>query len=163
MTFTKIASLAVGGALLASASAGLAQQPPARPPAEHRMGPGRERPDPAAMAERRAERLRAALQLRPDQEPALKAFVGAMKPGARSERGQRQAMAQMSTPQRLDAMRARAVERLARLDQRIAATKAFYAQLSPAQQKAFDAMAPKGGMRGHPGMRGPGGPMGRGD
>jgi len=160
MKFTKIASLAVGGVLLASASASLAQQPP---PAEHRMGPGRERPDPAAMAERRAERLRAALQLRPDQEPALKAFVGAMKPGARADRGQRPAMAQMSTPQRLDAMRARAAERLARLDQRIAATKTFYAQLSPAQQKAFDTMAPRGGMRGHHGMRGPGGPMGRGD
>lgn len=165
MTFTKIASLAAGGVLLVSAGASLAQQPPAPPPAEHRgqMAPGRERPDPAAMAERRAERLRAALQLRADQEPALKTYIASMKPPARPEATQRQAKAQMSTPQRLDALRARSAERLANLDRRIAATKAFYAQLSPAQQKAFDAMAPHGGMRGQHGMRGPGGhrPMGR--
>ena len=68
----------------------------------------------------------------------------------------------MSTPQRLDALRARSAERLATLDRRIAATKAFYAQLSPAQQKAFDAMAPHGGMRGQHGMRGPGGHRGMG-
>ena len=50
-----------------------------------------------------------------------------------------------------------ATERLATLDRRIAATKAFCAQLSPSQQKAFDAMAPHGGMHGQHGMRGPGG------
>ena len=115
------------------------------------------------MAARRAEHLRAALQLRPDQEPALKAFLDASKPAARPARGDRAAMAQMSTPQRLDAQRARMTERLARFDQRAAATKKFYAQLSPSQQKAFDAMAPRGGMKGggHRGMGGRG-PMGGG-
>ena len=49
----------------------------------------------------------------------------------------------------------------ARFEQHAAATKRFYAQLSPTQQKAFDAMGPRGGkgMRGHGG--GQRGPMGQ--
>jgi protein CpxP len=166
MKFTQLAPLALAGVLLAGgfASTSLAQQPPR--PAMAPGGPdgGRQegrRANPEAMAARRAERLRDILQLRPEQEPALRAFLDArMPPGGRGERGaDRQAMAQMTTPQRLEAQRARMTERLARLDQRIAATKRFYAQLSPAQQKAFDAIQSRGrGMAGHDGKRG----MGRG-
>lgn len=165
MTFNKLAPLALSGVLLTGlmATASVAQQPP---PAAGQPRDGRgewRRPDPEAMAARRAEHLRAALQLRPDQEPALRAFLDTGRPAQRPARADRAAMANMTTPQRLDAQRARMTERLARFDQRIAATKRFYAQLNPAQQKAFDAMAPRGmGKGGHRGMHGPG-PMGRGD
>ncbi|MBA4012828.1 MAG: hypothetical protein C0481_13255 [Phenylobacterium sp.] len=163
MTFTKLAPIALGGVLLTSlmASASLAQQPPpAAAPGQPRDGRGEwRRADPEAMAARRAEHLRAALQLRPDQEPALKAFLDAGKPAARPAPGDRAAMAQMATPQRLDAQRARMTERLARFDQRAAATKKFYAQLSPAQQKAFDTLAQRGPGKGMGGGRGGHGPQ----
>jgi hypothetical protein len=160
MKLTRLAPLALGGVLLAGGLAGasLAQQPPqAGQPAGPREG---RRMDPEAMAAKHAERLRAVLQLRPEQEPALKAYLGARKPpaGMADRRGDRQQMATMTTPQRLDAQRARLTERVARFDQRAAATKTFYAQLSPAQQKAFDAMGPRGGgmKGGHRGMGGRG-------
>ena len=164
MTFTKLAPVALGGVLLTSlmASASLAQQPPpAAAPGQPREARGEwRRPDPEAMAARRADHLRAALQLRPDQEPALNAFLAASQPAARPTPGDRGAMAGMTTPQRLDAQRARMTERLARFDQRAAATKKFYAQLSPAQQKAFDTLAPRGPGKGMGGRHGGHGPQG---
>lgn len=150
MKLDKIAPLALSGVLLAGvfATASLAQQPaPAAAPAasEARRGSGEwRRHDPAAMAARRAEHLRAALQLRPNQEGALQAYLTARKP---QQRPDRQAMAQMTTPERLDARRAMMTQRLAAFDQRAAATKAFYAQLDPSQQKAFDAIGPRAGGR----------------
>ena len=60
----------------------------------------------------------------------------------------------------LDAQRARMTERLARFDQRAAATKKFYAQLSPTQQKAFDTLAPRGPGKGMGGRHGGHGPQG---
>ena len=164
MTFTKLAPVALSGVLLTSLMAGasLAQQPPpAAAPGQPRDGRGEwRRPDPEAMAARRADHLRAALQLRPDQEPALNAFLAASQPAARPTPGDRGAMAGMTTPQRLDAQRARMTERLARFDQRAAATKKFYAQLSPAQQKAFDTLAPRGPGKGMGGRHGGHGPQG---
>ena len=172
MKLTRLAPLALGGVLLAGGLAGssLAQQPPAPPQGAHAGQPGGPREGrrmaPEAMAAKHAERLRAVLQLRPEQEPALKAFLDSRKPpaGAAGRRHVgREQLAAMTTPQRLDAQRARLVERTARFDQRAAATKKFYAQLSPSQQKAFDAMRPHGGMKGgeHRGMGGRG-PMGGG-
>jgi len=153
MNLRMLAPLALGGVIVASglATASLAQQPPL-PATAHPDRPGgrdgMRHADPQTRAAMRAERLRAVLQLRPDQEPALKAFLDAHQPPA-GERGKfrerRQEMAAMTTPQRLDAQRARMTEMQARFDRHVTATKRFYAQLSPAQQKAFDAMAPKGG------------------
>jgi len=162
MKLDKIASLAFGGVLIAGAmaTASAAQQPqtaPAQAGAEARRGPGEwRRPDPAAMAAKRADHLRAALQLRPDQETALKAYVEAGKPKARADRAERKNFASMTTPERLDARRAMMTERLAAFDQRAAATKRFYAQLTPSQQKAFDALQPRGGKHGMRGGRGHG-------
>ena len=158
-------SLALAAAVLAAglATASLAQTPPpaSRPPAEGH-GMGRMDMDPAARAEQRAQHLRAALQLRPDQEPALRALMASMKPpeGLREKmRGRRAEMAGLTTPERLDRMRARMGERQAAFDQRAAAIKRFYAALSPSQQKAFDAMGP---MKGRMGGMGGHGRMGRG-
>lgn len=166
MTFKPLHGLALAGALALSVGAAASFAQPA--PGDAR-GPARmERPDPAERAARHAQHLRDALQLRPDQEPALKAFQEAMQPPADMRermQGRRAEMQNLTTPQRLDKMRERMVERQAQFDRRAAATKRFYAALSPAQQKAFDAMGPmRGGHRGMMGGRGmgPGGPGGPG-
>lgn len=171
MNFGKLAPLALTSVLMAGgfATAAAAQQPPA--PATQPGGPRLDRPakmDPEARAQRRAEHLRTTLQLRPEQEGALKAYIDALKPaaGARDQmRERRQQMAAMTTPQRLDAMKAKRAERDAAFDRRATATKRFYAQLSPTQQKAFDATAMKRG-KGKGGHKGGGrhhGGMDRGD
>ena len=156
------------------ASAAFAQSAP--PPPEHGMA-GEHMRRPHHDPEKMAAHLRAALQLRADQEPALQAFVAAMTPPKDGEamheqmRKAHEAMADKPTPEVLDAMIAKAREHISRLEQHAAAVKTFYAALSPAQQKAFDLMArshlhgmmrhgpmggpmggqPMGGMMGHPG------------
>jgi len=147
----KTTSIALAAVLALTAGASFAQQPGPTPP-----GPRGEhvRPDPAQMAERRAQHLRDTLQLRPEQEPALRAFIEASRPtGDRMGRrgGDRQEFQALSTPERLDRARDRMAQRMAAFDRRAAATKRFYAQLSPSQQKAFDAIGPRGGPGGHRG------------
>jgi Spy/CpxP family protein refolding chaperone len=160
----KLSTLALAGALaLTGATASLAQPAPADRPGAVRM----QRPDPAQRIERRAEHLRAALQLRPEQDAALRAFVETQRPpqGARQRmRGQRHEMAQATTPQRLERQRERMAERQAQFDRRAQATLRFYAQLSPSQQKAFDALRPARGdhMKRGGGRRGGGMGHGRG-
>jgi hypothetical protein len=124
------------------------------------------------MAERHAQHLRDALQLRPDQEPALRALIAALQPppGEREHMGRdRDEGARLSTPERLDRKAARMAEHEARFRQHAEAIKRFYAQLSPTQQKAFDAMPMEmghgmhgHGMGGHGRMHGPHGPGGPG-
>jgi Spy/CpxP family protein refolding chaperone len=152
----KSISLALAAALSLAAGASFAQTPPPAagqtPPAEGRHG---QRLDPAQMAERHAQRLRDALQLRPEQEPALRALMAALQPppGERDRmRQDRHDMGRLTTPERLDRMAQRMNEHAARFRQHADAIKRFYAQLTPAQQKAFDAM-PMMGMGG-PGMHG---------
>jgi len=159
----KTTSLALAAALsLGLAGGALAQQPQAGPGPAPRGEHGQwQRHDPAQMAERRAQRLRDTLQLRADQEPALRAFLSATtrqrQPG--EMRHDRQAMRGLTTPERLDRMQARMAERQQRFAQHAAAVKRFYAQLSPSQQKAFDALHQgmgkhRGGRVGHgPGPR----------
>ena len=159
-TFKTLA--AAGGALavLATGAIAQAQQPPApggqRPPME-----GRQRPDPAEMRAHMAERMTAVLQLTPQQKPALAAFLASMAPPEGARQARRADMGQMrdmTTPQRLAAMAARMAARQQAFARRAEATKRFYAQLTPSQQKAFDAMGPMGRGMGH-GM-GPGGKAG---
>ncbi len=159
-----IASLGLVG--LASA-APRAPTPPDGPKVEKRVmimrggpdgGPRFHRHDP----EKHAEHLRDVLQLTPQQEPALRAFVAASQPDVRRERrgpgdeaGKPETERQpLTTPERLDLQARRMAEHQAAFEKRAAATKAFYAQLTASQKKAFDAL--------HPG-RGPGfgGPRGR--
>lgn len=154
----KLSSIALTGALagaiaLSAAGASLAQPAPGAEP--HR---GMHRPDPEQMAQKHAERLRAVLQLRPDQEPALRSFLDSLRPSAEQMQRRREARAEarnLTTPQRLDQMQARMAERQAQFAKRADATRQFYAQLSPAQQRAFDALPKgRGGRgRGHGGDR----------
>ena len=161
MTFKTLRPVLLGASILVLGAAGAADAQSAPPPAPgaHREA-GRRQMDPAEHAQRKAEHLRAALQLTPGQEPALRAFVDAtsFRPGDRdARRGDRERFASMSTPERLDRMRARLDEHRQRFERHAEATKRFYAQLSPTQQHAFAAPRPEH-MRGHAGMRpGPGG------
>jgi len=142
--------LAVGGAGVA-----IAQAPP---PKHEAMGERHMHADPAAMMQRHAQHLRDTLQLTPAQEPALQALLSSMKPpeGMHDHmgmKGDHDEMAKLTTPQRLEKMRTKMTEHMAAFDQHAQAVTKFYAQLTPAQQKAFDALSP---MMMHHGMHGGG-------
>ena len=115
---------------------------------EHRMG----QYDPAKMQAQMAKRqteMKAKLKITPAQEGAWTAFTASMQPPARmmgGERpmaGQRAELDKLTTPERIDKMKALRTQRMtemnAEMDKRGDATKAFYAVLSPEQQKTFDA------------------------
>jgi len=82
------------------------------------------------------------LQLRPDQEPALKAFLEATRRDGdhRDHMVKFERDGERTTLQRLDDMQARMAEQQAEMNRRIAAIKTFYGQLDVRQKKAFDAM-----------------------
>jgi hypothetical protein len=99
-----------------------------------------------------AEHLRTLLQLKPSQEAALSAYLAATRPDHAHEH-----FVEMSdhegaktTPQRLGEMEKRMAERAARGHARIDATRRFYDQLEPSQEKVFDEL---------PMLIGPMGPM----
>lgn len=105
----------------------------------------------------RAEALKQKLQLSPAQESAWTTFTTAMQPGTRPAMPDRAELAKLTTPERLDRMRTLRTQRATEMDQRAEAVKAFYATLTPEQQKTFDTETAQ--RFGHHGM-GPMGPMG---
>ena len=127
--------------------------------AEHSM----ERHDPAKMQARMAKHqaeLKAKLKITPAQEGAWTSFTAAMQPpahrmGQRPTPEQRAEFDKLATPDRIDKMRALRTQRMtemnAEMDKRGEATKAFYAALSPDQQKTFDAEHKKMARHGGPG------------
>ena len=136
-----------------------AQAPAAVPGAAPAAREGRHHFDPARMQEHMAKRqaaLKQKLALTPAQESAWTSFTTAVKPAPRGQRMDREAMAKLSTPDRIDHMRALRNTRIAEMDRRANATKAFYAVLTPDQKKVFDTETLR---RGH---RGGHGPHGRG-
>ena len=134
---------ALGAGALAHAQT---QTPPADAPMHHMHGDHGPR-DPAKMAEFRARmeqrmaqrmgELKQKLQITPSQENAWNAWTSAIKPAAR-QHGQHNEWAQLTTPERIDRMRAIRAERNAAMDQRMDATKNFYSALNPEQRKVFD-------------------------
>ena len=126
--------------------------------------------DPAKMQARmdqRAAALKVQLKLTPAQESAWTTFTAAMKPtGAmQASRPDHAQLAKLTTPERIDTLQALHTRRMADMNaamtQRGEATKAFYAVLTPEQQKVFDANTPRrgqdgrmGGHRGHKGQMG---------
>lgn len=97
-------------------------------------------PDP----EKRAQRLRDVLQLRPDQDRALKAYVEATAPKPmvikKEEAKDGADPAPPTTLERLDHMAKAADAMKARAE----ATRAFYLALTPSQQKTFDVLGMDG-------------------
>jgi protein CpxP len=98
-------------------------------------------------AAKRQAKLHDALQLTAAQEPAWAAFVASMKPdgAARAAWTDRAAMRSMPAPQRMEKAIEMSKQRTAAMEQRLGSLKTFYAALTPAQQKAFDAQAMHGG------------------
>ena len=88
---------------------------------------------------KRMEKLKTDLKLTPAQAGAWTTYTEAMKPGERPARGDRDAFAKLTTPQRIDKMREMRAKRDAEMDRRADATKAFYGQLDAEQKKTFDA------------------------
>ncbi len=147
-------SLALASLLATAGISAMAQGTPApaaataAPQGTHHMMMGQR--DPAKMQARMAKRqaaLKAKLQITPAQEGAWTAFTTAMQPpahaGQRPTAEQRAEFAKLTTPERIDKMRAMRTQRMtdmsAAMDKRGDAVKTFYAALSPEQQKAFDA------------------------
>ena len=124
--------------------------------------------------ERRAEHAKVmhdALNVRPDQEAAFQAMIASMDggPGEHMHHGMghdgmagggdhRLRAAPMRAgrrpPERLDRMEKRMAERTEAFQRHAQAVKAFYAVLSPEQQRTFDALMK---IRGHGGGHGMGG------
>jgi protein CpxP len=125
-------ALAIGGASFAQ---GQYSGPPSGPPGANGA------PSQPPMSQ--AAYMSQVLGLRSDQQPALQAFLAAVAtpPGAIDKmRAQDAQMATLPTPQRLDMMLSRMDESRGLMVARIAATKRFYAQLTPAQQRTFDTL-----------------------
>lgn len=108
----------------------------------------------------RQAKLHDALQLTAAQEPAWAAYQAAIKPAAMAMHGERAGWAALSAPARMEKMIAMAKQHTAAMEQHLAALNTFYAVLTPAQKKTFDANT-MGGMHGGEGhhrgehMKGP--------
>ena len=95
--------------------------------------------------EKRQSELKAKLHLSESQEGAWKAFVEGMKVPAKplGQAIERDALAKLSTPERIEKMNAIHEANLAsmksHIQQRNETTRTFYSQLSMEQQKVFDA------------------------
>jgi hypothetical protein len=120
------------------------------------MDPARMERMRARMEERMAKRLgdlKQKLQISRGQEGAWDAWTATLKP-AQFQHPDRAAFAHMTTPERIDRMKALRAQRAAEMDKRLDATKTFYAQLTPEQQKVFDEVGLRfasrmGGKHGH--------------
>ncbi|MBW8859449.1 MAG: Spy/CpxP family protein refolding chaperone [Caulobacter sp.] len=154
---SRLALAAAAVLTLCGAAVAVAQDgpPPPGPPPMADDGPGGPGGPPMMMRHHRldpeahAQHLRDVLQLRADQDGALKAYLDAVAPKDwAKDRPKREAVdaprRPPTTPERLD----REAERLDRARARIDATRAFYAALSPSQRKAFDALGPMAGDHG---------------
>ena len=167
--------LLTAGLLAALGAAAVAQtQAPPTPPAnqsgpQHMQGERRgAHGDPAKfrarMEERMARRLGALktqLQITAAQEGAWTAWTTAMKP-VQLQRPDRAEFQRLSTPERIDRIRAQRSVRNAEMDKRFDATKTFYAALNAEQQKVFDGEAMRFMRGGKHGGRGHGGHHHRG-
>lgn len=159
-----LASLAALSAAVCLSGAAFAQEPPPGAPPPPAGGQGQWADHMREHAEHRAKALHDILNIRPDQESAFQTFMASMAPQP-GEDGMHQhhdmdEMQSLTTPERLDRMAARMADRQAKFQQHAAAIKAFYAVLSPEQQRAFDALPGLMGMgmHHHDGHDGPGRP-----
>ena len=148
----------------------LAQPTPANPPAvgaaaapDARKGPGEHRERHQAHKAKRTAALKEQLKLTPNQEPAWNSYMASIQQGDGHARLDRKDMHKLTTPERIDHMRALRAQHAAEADRRGEATKAFYALLTPEQQKTFDARTHRMGPRGGHGKHGPHGHRGHGD
>ncbi|NEX59697.1 Spy/CpxP family protein refolding chaperone [Noviherbaspirillum galbum] len=101
--------------------------------------------------EQRAADLHAKLNLSPGQEAAWNTWISRMRPAAPAQRPAQADMSQLTAPERMERMLARMKEHEGMMSDRLAATKDFYATLTPEQKKTFDAEFKMGMRHGHHG------------
>lgn len=103
------------------------------------------------MREKRLEKLHAKLNLSEQQESAWKAFTKKPEKQVERERPDREAMKNMTTPERMDMSLAKMGQMLEKMTKRVEEVKTFYAQLTPEQQAVFDKefRSHRGGKGGH--------------
>ncbi|OGB27507.1 MAG: hypothetical protein A3I66_06375 [Burkholderiales bacterium RIFCSPLOWO2_02_FULL_57_36] len=89
------------------------------------------------IAKRQAE-LHDKLKLDASQESAWQAFTAATTPNDQWKRPDRAEWEKLSAPERMEKQLGMMKEREARMTSRLAATKTFYATLTPEQQKVFN-------------------------
>lgn len=150
--------LIAAGLLAVLGLAATAQTPPSAPTAADTV-PRAQREhrghfDAARMQERMAKQqadLKQKLQLTPAQESAWNAYTAALQPPANAMRPERGELARLTTPERIERMRAVHAARAAALDRRADAIMSLYAVLSPDQKKLFDAETARRGHGRHPG------------
>ena len=109
--------------------------------------------DPAKMQEhmdQRAKRMHDLLKITPAQEGAWQAYLSALKSNM-PQRGQfdRAAFKQLPAPERMEKRIEMSRDHISRMEANLAATKTFYAQLTPEQQKLFDEKAGRFGHHRH--------------
>jgi len=157
----------LAASLLAAFGLAAIAQTPAAPPAgrgapEMHAQRGHMNMDPAKaqeMRQIRMERRLAALKLKlaiaPAQEGAWNTWAAALKPTTPMQRPDRAEFERLSTPERIDRMRAMRTARQGEMDKRMDATKVFYGALNADQKKVFDGeamrMLSRGGRGGHHG------------
>ena len=79
----------------------------------------------------------AKLAITPAQEGAWSTWTAAIKPTPH-QRPDRAELQSLTTPERIDRMRALRAQRNAEMDRKMDATKVFYASLNGEQKKVFD-------------------------
>ncbi|CAN5478889.1 hypothetical protein BH11PSE11_BH11PSE11_21590 [soil metagenome] len=102
--------------------------------------------------EHRAKRLAALhdkLKLNTNQEADWTTFVTAMTPAGKPNHLDRAAWEKLTVPERMEKHQAMVKQRDERMAARLAATKTFYAALTPEQQKVFNENFGKGHGRRH--------------
>lgn len=107
----------------------------------------------AAYFEKRQSELHDKLKLNANQEGAWKNYIARIKPTEPPMRPDRAEIEKLPAPERMEKMFGFMQDNQKRMADRIAATKEFYAVLTPEQQKIFDAEFGPG--RGHRRHRGP--------
>ena len=155
-----IQSLALAGLMAAAGGAALAQSGGMMGHDGMGHGDSNKMAKMAQMHAKHLSELKAKLKLTPAQQGAWTTFADSMKPSTEmmGKYPDRAAMEKLSTPERIDKMRALHKERMAAMDtamdKRGEATKSFYAGLSAEQKKVFDEEFAKMGRRGEHGQRG---------
>lgn len=118
------------------------------PPSESGEGSGGGLEEQAASRiEERLQRLHQELALTANQEAAWRIWAEKMQAAKQDRKAARpdlEALRQMTAIQRLEKLLAFGAARQAAMAEMLAATRSFYASLSPGQQKIFDDLAPFG-------------------
>jgi hypothetical protein len=129
-----LAGCAVAAALGALTASGMAHAQPMGPPSGGSSGPSSQ--------SSQLRQLHDALHLSPHQEQAWQAYRAGTQPSPDQAQRMRaisqMSLANMSTPQRLDMIDQGMTLQIESFHRTAAAPRAFYATLSPTQQRTFD-------------------------